>query len=146
MPTAARLMAGICLAALAYVLSSIVVPLMPESTDFGIFFPLNSVLGFAVGWFVMGRRAGRGTTAAINNGLTGVFVLLLWGVFLQATNEMIRRAMINRYDNAFEAIVAIFQLGAEYAFVIAVVPMGIAAVVGAVISGLLTEFADNNWK
>lgn len=146
MPTAARLMAGICLAALAYVLSSIVVPLMPESTDFGIFFPLNSVLGFAVGWLVMGRRAGRGTTAAINNGLTGVFVLLLWGVLIQATNEMVRRAMINRYDNAFEAMVAIFQLGAEYAFLIAVVPMGIAAVVGAVISGLLTEFADNNWK
>ncbi|WP_299875388.1 TrgA family protein [uncultured Sulfitobacter sp.] len=146
MPTAARLMAGVCLAALAYVLSSIVVPLMPESTDFGIFFPLNSVLGFGVGWFVMGRRAGRGTTAAINNGLTGVFVLLLWGVMVQATNEMVRRAMINRYDNAFEAMVAIFQLGAEYAYMIAVVPMGIAAVVGAVIAGLATEFADNNWK
>lgn len=146
MPTAARLMAGICLMALAYVLSSIVVPLMPESTDFGMFFPLNSLLGFAAGWFVMGRRAGRGITAAINNGLTGVFVLLLWGVIIQAINEMVRLAMRNRYDNAFEAAVAAFQIGAEFAYLIAVVPMGIAAVIGAVISGLATEYADRTWK
>jgi hypothetical protein len=38
----------------------------------------------------MGPRAGRGTTAAINNGLTGVFVLMLWGVGVQAINEMVR--------------------------------------------------------
>ena len=146
MPTAARLMAAVCLAILAYVLSSLVVPLMPESTDFGYFFPVNCVLGLCVGWFVMGKRGGRGITAGINNGLTGVFVLLLWGVGVQAINEMVRLAMINRYDNAFEAIVAVFQLGAGYAYLIATVEMGIAAVVGGVIAGLLTEYADTHWK
>ena len=146
MPTAARLMAAICLAMVAYAMSLIVMPLMPESTDFGYFVPLNITLGLFVGWFVMGRRAGKGTTAAINNGLTGVFVLLLWGVGVQAINEMMRLAMRNRYDGPFEAIVAVFTIAAEYAWIITTVQMGIAFVVGAVISGLLTEMADRRWR
>ena len=146
MPTAARLMAAICLAVVAYVISIMVMPLMPESTDFGYFVPLNIVLGLLVGWIVMGRRAGRGTTAAINNGLTGVFVLMLWGIGVQAINEMMRLAMRNRYDGPFEAIVAIFQIGAEFAVIIATVEIGIALLISAVISGLLTEFASNRWR
>ncbi|EDQ04683.1 hypothetical protein DSM14862_01553 [Sulfitobacter indolifex] len=146
MPTGARLMAAISLAVLAFILSGMVVPLMPESTDFGYFLPLNIVLGLLVGWSVMGRRAGRGITAAVNNGLAGVVVLILWAIFLQAANEMVRRALRHRYDDPFEAIVAIFQIGAEFGLMIATVPMAVALVVGAVISGLLTEFAYNRWS
>ena len=80
MPTGARLMAAISLAVLAFVLSGMVVPLMPESTDFGYFLPLNVFLGLVVGWRVMGKR------------------------------------------------------------------VGVALVVGAVIAGLLTEFAFNRWS
>ncbi len=146
MPTAARLMGAFCLAIVGYIISLMVMPLMPESTDFGYFVPLNVFLGICVGWIVMGSRAGRGTTAGINNGLTGVFVLMLWGVGVQAINEMMRLAMRNRYDGPFEAIVAIFQIGAEYAVIIATVPIGIALIISAVVSGLMTEFAGNRWR
>ena len=146
MPTGARLMAAISLAVLAFILSGMVVPLMPESTDFGYFLPLNILLGLVVGWRVMGKRAGRGIVAAINNGLAGVFVLMLWAIFLQAANEMVRLALRNRYDDPFEAIVAVFQIGAEFGVMIATLPIGVALVVGAVIAGLLTEFAYNRWS
>lgn len=146
MPTAARLTAAICLAIAAFLISQMVMPLMPESTDFGYFIPVNIVLGLLVGWFIMGRRAGRGTTAAINNGLTGMFMLFLWGIGVQAINEMMRLAMRNRYDGPFEAIVAVFQIGAEFAVIVATVPIGIAFVVCAVVSGLLTEFSNNRWR
>ena len=146
MPTAAKLMAAVCLAVLAYVVGQMVKPLMPESTDFGYFDYVNVALGLLVGWFVMGRRAGKGTTAAINNGLTGTFVLMLWGVGVQAANEMVRLAMRNRYDGAFEAITATFQIAAEYALMIATVPIGVTLLVGAVVSGLLTESASNRWR
>ena len=146
MPTAARLVAAICLAIVAFVVSRMVMPLMPESTDFGYFIPVNIVLGMLVGWFAMGKRAGRGTTAAINNGLTGVFLLMLWGIGVQATNEMVRLAMRNRYDGPLEALTAIFEIGAEYALIIATVPIGVVLLIGAVVSGLLTEFAGNRWR
>lgn len=146
MPTAARLMGAICLAIVGFVISTMVMPLMPESTDFGYFIPINIVLGLLAGWIVMGKRVGRGVTAAINNGLTGVFVLMLWGISVQAINEMVRLAMRNRYDNAFEALTAVFQIGAEYAWIISTVPIGIALLISAVLSGLLTEFAGNRWR
>ncbi len=145
MPTAARLMAAICLAFVGYIVSLMVMPLMPESTNFGNFVPINVFLGFCVGWIVMGSRVGRGKTAAINNGLTGVFVLMLWGIGLQAANEMMRLAMRHRYDGPFEAIVAIFQIGAEYAVLIATMSIGVVLVIAAVISGLVTEFVGNRW-
>lgn len=146
MPTAARAMAAVCLAVAAFFISQMVMPLMPESTDFGYFIPVNIVLGLLVGWFIMGRRAGRGTTAGINNGLTGMFMLFLWGIGVQAINEMMRLAMRNRYDGPFEAIVAVFQIGAEFAVIIATVPIGIAFVIGALVSGLLTEAANKRWR
>jgi len=146
MPTAAKLMAAVCLAAVGYILSLMVMPLMPESTDFGYFIPLNIVLGLLAGWFVMGRRAGRGSTAAINNGLTGVFVLLVWGVAVQSIHEMIRLAMRNRYDGPFEAIVAVFQIGAEYAVIIATIPIAVVAVIASVISGVFVEFAHKHGR
>jgi len=146
MPTAARLVASLCLAVVGFVMSQIVMPLMPESTDFGFFVPVNIGLGILAGWLVMGKRAGRGTVQAINNGLTGVFVLVLWAIAVQAINEMVRLAMRNRYDDVFESITAIFEIGAEYAYLIATVPFGIAFLVGAVVSGLLTEFAGKRWR
>ncbi len=146
MPSAARLMGAICLAIVAYVISGMVIPLLPESTDFGNFVPINVTLGLLAGWFIMGPRAGRGTTAGINNGLTGVLVLMLWGIGAQAVFEMVRLAMRNRYDGAFEALVAVFTIGAEYAVLVATAPIGIALIVSAVISGLLTEFAGKRWS
>lgn len=146
MPTAARLVAAICLAIVAYIVSGLIMSLMPDSTDFGIFVPLNVFLGVLAGWLVMGRRAGRGTTAAINNGLTGVFVLMLWGIGVQACNEMVRLAMKNRYDGPMEAVVAIFQIGAEFGLMIATAPILAFLVVAAVISGLIVEFAGKRWS
>lgn len=146
MPDAARLVAAICLAILAFIVSGQIVPLMPESTDFGYFVYVNVVLGLLVGWFVMGSRAGRGVTSAINNGLTGVMVFVLWGLLIQAANEMVRLAMRNRYDGPLEAVVDVFKIGAEYGLVL-LVPVVIGTlVVGAVLSGLATEVAWRKWR
>jgi len=146
MPTAARLMAAICLAVVGYILTQEVIALMPDRTNFGYFMQTNVALGLAVGWVVMGRRAGRGTTSAINNGLTGVVVLIFWGLGVQASYEMFRRAMGNRYDGPLEALTAIFQLGAEFGALMLTPTVGITVLVCAVVSGLLTEFAGRRWK
>lgn len=146
MPTAARLVAALCLAIVGYILSRMVMPLMPEGTAFGNFVPFNMFLGVVVGWLMMGPRAGRGFVASINNGVAGVFVLVLWGVFLQACNEMVRLAMRNRYDGAFEALAAVFQISVDYALIMATVPIGITMVVCALIIGPVVDFAASRWR
>jgi hypothetical protein len=146
MPNAARLVAAACLALLAFILSGLIMPLMPEGTGFGYFTHVNVVLGVLVGWIVMGKRAGRGTTPGINNGLTGVATLLFWGLFVQGTYEMVRQAMRNRFDGPFEAILAIFEIAADYGIIL-ITPTIIATVlVGGVLSGLATEFAWRRWR
>lgn len=145
MPTGARLTAAISLAILAFVLSGQVMPLMPEGTDFGYFTPINMVLGVLTGWIYMGKRVGGGVVPAINNGLTGVAVMVLWALFIQGAWEMFRLAMRHRYGGPFEALKAIFDLSLEYFFVIAVPSVLIPMAVGGCLVGLLAESAHRRW-
>jgi hypothetical protein len=146
MPDAARLIAAICIGAIAYVVSFQIMPLMPESTDFGSFVYVNAVLGLATGWVVMGKRAGRGITAAINNGLGGALVLVLWGLFIHSCYQMFDRAMDNWYNGFMVAMAAIFQFMAEYALILIDPTVLATLAVGGVLSGLLTEYAWRTWR
>ena len=146
MPSAANLVAALCLGALGYYVSGFVPPLLPEGTDMGAFFLVNLVIGALVGWFTIGRRTGRGWVPGINAGFTGVVMFVLWALFVQSCNEMTRLAMRNRYDNAFEAIVAIFEIGAEWGWMILTAPILTTLAIGGVITGLLAEFAAQRWR
>lgn len=146
MPTAARLVAAILLAILGWILSDLIRPLMPEGTDFGWFNYVNAFTGVCVGWLVMGSRAGRGFVQGINNGVTGVAVLFLWGLAIHSTAEMFRLAMRNRYDGPMEAITAIFLIASEFALIIATPAVLGTAVVAALIIGPATDFAAKRWR
>jgi hypothetical protein len=145
MPTAARLIAALCLALLALVTSLQVVPLMPEGQDFGYFFHINIVLGLLTGWIYMGRRVGYGLVPAINNGLTGTAVMVLWALFIQGCWEMFDRAMRNHYGGPFEALLAILTLSIEFFFVIAVPSVLLPLVIGGCLAGILAEATYRRW-
>lgn len=146
MPNAARLVAALCLAVLAFIVSGQVKALLPEGTYFGYFTHVNVALGLVVGWTVMGKRAGQGFTAAINNGVTGVLVLVFWGLFVQGVNEMVDLAMRNRYGGPFEALTDIFRIAVDYGLLILVPNVIATLVVGALLSGLATEYASRTWR
>lgn len=146
MPTTSRLVAAVCLAFLAFVMSRQIMPLMPEGMNFGYFIYVNMAIGVLVGWKVMGSRAGRGTTSAINNGLTGVAALVFWGLFVQACYEMFDQAMHNRFDGPFEALLAILDIGAEYGLVLLTPTLILTAAIGGALAGLATEQAWRRWR
>lgn len=146
MPTAARLFSAICLAVLGFLVSELIKGVMPERTAFGIFSLLNAGIGAVVGWVVVGSRAGRGLSAGISNGITGTVALVLVGLGVQAINEMVRLAMRNRFDGPVEAFAAIFEIAIEYAAIL--VDGGIIGllIVGALITGVVSEFAAKNFR
>lgn len=148
MPDAARLMAAIGMAVLAFVVSFMVMglPLFEEDTNFGWFVHVNVVVGLLVGWTVIGSRAGRSIVSAINVGLTAPVVLVFWCLFIQSCNEMVRIAMKNRYDGAFEALVDIFEIGADWAIEMTTIPIWTTLLVGGIIVGLMTEYAWRTWR
>ena len=146
MPDAAKLVAAVGMAALAFIVSFVIMPLFDEDTNFGWFVHVNVVVGFCVGWTVLGSRAGRSITSAINVGLTAPVVMVFWCLFVQSCNEMTRIAMKNRYDGAFEALVAIFEIGAEWALLMTTIPIWTTLLVGGMIVGLMTEYAWRTWR
>ena len=146
MPTAARLVAGILRAILGWVLSDIVRPLMPEGTNFGWFNHVNAFIGLCVGWSVIGTRVGRGFVFAINNGVTGTAVLILWAIVVQSCYEMFRLAMRNRYDGPMEALTSIFIIGSEFGIMIATPTFFAVAVAGALVTGILADEAGKRWR
>ncbi|MHA6261757.1 TrgA family protein [Arenibacterium sp. CAU 1754] len=146
MPDAARLFAALGLAITAFIISGQIIPLMPEGLDFGYFTYVNMAIGAITGWIVMGKRAGRGVTAAINNGITGAVAMVFWGLFVQGCWEMFDLAMRNRYDGPFEAVMAIFQIAAGYGMTMFVPNIIITLAVGGVATGLATEYAWRNWR
>lgn len=146
MPDGAKLTAAILLGALGFILSDMIRGLMDEEINFGYFNYVNVLLGFLVGWGMVGRRAGKGLTFAVNNGFTGVVSLVILGLFVQSCNEMLRLSLRNRYDNAFEALVAVVQLMMEYAVTMATIPVAVVVILGGIIAGLCTEVAWHRWR
>ncbi len=146
-PTAAKLFAAGSLAILAFIVSGQYMPLMPEGKDFGYFTHINMGLGIVCGWNIMGRRAGRGVTAAINNGLTGMTAMVFWALFIQGCYEMFRLAMRNRYDGPIEALAAIFTIAMDYGWIMLKAPILIGTLlVGGVLAGLVTDYAKKRWN
>ncbi|KIC44244.1 MAG: TrgA family protein [Ruegeria sp.] len=146
MPTAARLVASTCLLVVAFLVSSMIMANGEEGKSYGYFPFVNMALGVACGWVIMGKRAGRGWTAGLNNGLTGVAALVFWGLFVQGTYEMVQQAMRNRYGGPFEAVIAIFELGVGFASQLAASEIILTLIVGAIVTGLLTEIAARRWN
>ena len=94
----------------------------------------------------MGKRAGKGITAAINNGITGMVAMVFWGLAVQGAYEMVRLAMRNRYDGPFEAIMAIFEIAIDYGWTIFVFPVIMTLLIGGILTGLATEYAWRTWR
>lgn len=146
MPNAAKLVAAVGMAILAFIVTGMVKGLFDEVTNFGWFTQVNMVLGCLVGWKFLGSRSGRGMVSAINMGLTAPIVLVFWAIFVQSCNEMVRLAMKNRFDGPFEALVAIFEIGSEWALMIVNVPIWATLFVGGVMTGIAAEHASRNWR
>ncbi|MGR1582837.1 TrgA family protein [Thalassobius sp. S69A] len=146
MPTAARLVAAVILAATAWFVSQTVKPHLPEGTVFGWFDYVNVVLGVLVGWISIGGRSGRGLSAGLGNGLTGVFLLVLWVLFLQSCNEMLRQALRRYYKGPVEALLDILSIGIDYGKVLVHPDVTVPLLIGGVAAGVLSELAGRVWR
>jgi hypothetical protein len=149
MPTAARLVAAIALAALGWFASELIKPLIEAQTgrtEFGAFSAINLVIGAVCGWIVIGKRAGRGYSAAIGNGITGTAALVFWGLFVQAVAEMVRLSLARRYDGPIEAIAAVFELIVDYGAYLLETQVLVALFAGAIVAGVSSEYAARRWR
>jgi hypothetical protein len=146
MPTAAKLVAAIVFAALAYLAAEVYKVGVPERTVWGVFNVICAAVGALCGWFVMGRLAGRGYGAAMGYGLRTTVTFVFWIVVGFSIYQMILRSMNLRYGGPMEAIVGTFDLMIEYGQSMATGMMIATLLTGGVVAGAIVEWAGRRWK
>ena len=146
MPTAAKLVAGALFAALAWVASGLIVPLLPEATAVGMFAPVNAAIGFVVGWRVAGSRARTTLRGAVSYGLTAAFAMTFAALFLHSFAIMIRQSLRKLYDGPADALIGVVELMIEHGRLLAAPEVLGTLLLGGVLAGLATEWAGRRWS
>lgn len=143
MPSAAKAVAALGLAAVGWFASEAIRPLLSEHTDFGWFNQVNVVLGFLCGWRVTGRRVGTNFTEAVSAGLTGSAALTFWGLFAQAFNQMLDNALEKKYDDPLEGIIGMFNLALEFGVYLLDGTVIAILIIGGIVTGLVANSVAN---
>ena len=145
MPTGGKLIAAIAFAALAYFISDLIKPLLPEGANVNRLSEVNAIIGLLMGWKVMGKGAGSTYRQSFGYGLTTLAATTFWSLMIWSGYEMLKRSMRLYYDGPTEALKEMAELYVEYARLAAVQEIIIPAVIGAIFVSWLTEYFARRW-
>ncbi len=147
MPTGGKLIAAIAFAALAYFISDLIKPLLPEGTNVSRLSQINALVGLIMGWRVMGKGAGRTYLQSFGYGFTTLAAIVFWSLLIWSGNEMLKRSMKMYYEGPVEALQEMAELYVDYARIATTdYSVLIAAVVGTAFMAWLTEFFARRWN
>ena len=139
MPTAPKLIAALLFGALAFFISDLVKPQLPEGTQLGLFGPINAAVGALMGWRISGARAGFSMRASLGYGLTTTAITVFWCLFIWAGYIMVEASMRLRYDGPMDALQDMGVMMVEYARTLATPSILGSLFVGSLFFGWLTE-------
>lgn len=146
MPTASKIVAAVMFALVAALAAHLFIPALPEGTQVNLFREISGAVGFAVGWFVMGKLAGKGYVDAAGSGIRTSVTILFWLLLGFSAYTMVMRSTKMLYDGPMEAVLAIFDLMIYYGKFLAEPAAPVALLVGGVVGGVVTEWAGRRWS
>ncbi|MEO0990073.1 MAG: TrgA family protein [Pseudomonadota bacterium] len=146
MPTGTKLVSALVFLVVAYVAAQQVRTVMPEESDMGWFSEIMAVIGLFCGWIVMGKRAGDGWSFSLTAGLLTSVAIAFWGLLLFSIREMLIQSTRLRYDDAMEAILAVFEIAIEHGAMIAIPGIILTLVIGGLIGGYAAEWASRRYS
>lgn len=140
MPTAAKLVAAIVFAALAYLAAHVFIPSLPEGTQLALFREITAFIGLVCGWLVMGGLVGGSYGEALSSGIRTSITVAFFALLGFAIYEMLQRSMSMMYDGPMEAVLAVFDLMLYYGKMMMTPNVIGVLLVGGVVGGLLAEW------
>jgi len=146
MPTGGKLVGAFVFAMLAYFISDLCKPLLPEGTNVSMLSEANAFIGLIMGWRIMGRGAGETYRQAFGYGLTTLGATVFWCLTMWAGHEMLKRAIRKYYDGPTHALQEMAELFMEYGRLIAVTEVVVPALIGALFLAWVTEFFARRWS
>lgn len=148
MPTAARIVAAVCITFIAWVVSGLIKQLMPTTPDFGYFVPICVAVGWICGWTILGRRADRGRLGyanAVGVGLSAMAMTVFWVLLIITAYESFSVAMERRFHDPMKVIYNMYPIGQEHLMTMNNVDVIVWLVFGGAISGILAHMAGVKW-
>lgn len=148
MLTGGKFVAAITFGMLAYFVSDLIKPLLidTEGTRVGLLSPINGLIGFVMGWKVMGRGAGHTYRQAFGYGLTTLAATAFWCLLVWAGYKMLMRSIAKRYDGPVHALQSMAEMFLDFAYRVAANEVIIPAVIGALFMAWVTEFFARRWS
>ena len=158
MPTAARLVAALAIAAVAFFASEVFKPLMPEGTQLGLLSLINAGWGLVCGWLVLGSRVGQGYSSASGVGI-GTSLVLFFGALIgwPVWEMLVKSTRPGAYAGAADAINGAFAVLWDYlvlvgtdnrfSFDVSGIPLFlpqvfVVLVIGGILAGWFAEWAQ----
>ncbi|MDP3340142.1 TrgA family protein [Frigidibacter sp.] len=146
MPTAAKLIAAIALAALGVFGSWAVTPHLPEGTPPGYLWAIAGGAGLLTGWRVLGPEAHKPFLAVVSAGLRATVIMVLIVLLIVSFIEMIQRSLQKLYDGPVHALQSMFGLMLDNAMLLLHPDVAGLLLVGGMLAGGLAHWAARSWR
>jgi hypothetical protein len=148
MPTAAKLVAAIMFAAVAWVAAALYARAMPEGRSAGGLREVSALIGLICGWSIMGSFASRpcGRVEAMGTGIRTSFTMAIVGLTVFSVAQMLTRSMTGRYKDPVEAVIAVFDLMLSFGQTLLTAEIMAVLMLGGVLGGAVAHFAGRTWR
>lgn len=145
MPTGAKLVAAIGFAGLAFLISSMVINVLPPGAKTTWLWPVNVALSGICGWKILGSRAMGSFRLAIGSGLTASAASALLCIFGHSIGQMVKLSLRKTYSSATEATVAVFEISFEWIQVLSTPELLLTLFIGGMFVAVLAWKAGKVW-
>jgi len=139
MPTAARLAAALGLSLTAFVASYFLRQILPDRMPAQFLYPVNVLIGFAVGWIVVGKRVGQNYAASISYSVTGGVVMVFWILLVHSAGRMWILSLRKAYKYPPDALNGMLDEFLNYAIYLTAPSIFLPLIVGSVLTGVIAE-------
>lgn len=145
MSTAVKLIAAVAFAIVGWLAAQAFIAQLPEDTSTGYFREITAALGFALGWFTLGPKVGRGYYEGVSFRLRTAIFLVFWALLGFSTYFMILRSTKMKYHDVGAAVLDVPMLMLDYGKLLWAMPVLQTLMIGGILAGLVTEFAAK-WR
>ncbi len=146
MPTAAKLVAALSFAFLAWVVCIVVEGVLPEGQRVGRLYPVSIAVGTLCGWFISGAAKRSSYFDAASTGIRTALTAVLASLFAFSVGTMIAISLRGRYRGPMDALLDIVNQFLDFGIMLAHAPVLVAIFLGGAIAGMITENAGRRWR
>ena len=146
MPTAAKLVAAVMLAAVMALTVMNYIPNLPEGTQVGHLREIAAFVGLVTGWLAVGARPGESFADSLSNGLRGAAIATALVLLFGSGVVMINRSMHHMYDGPMDAVIGVFELVAKYGALMGTPGVVGTLIVGGALTGWLARGTSRRWS